>query len=211
MTALSQPDGYCIPPRALTRLGDGSVAKGRARLRLFLADHRDREPEPAPAQKPANVRLAGPADEPAILALLLSDLADNAGAVAPVSAARVLEQIQMGTRQRGGFALVIDGPDGKPVATSLSVMKQSWWSDHCYLEEVCLYVAPAGRRGDAAGALLQMQKWLAQGMSDSLGYRVYLLASVTATQRRDAKTRLYARYCERLGGIFVFPAIGSAA
>jgi hypothetical protein len=202
-----QDDGYLVSNETLIRIGRGSIGMGRIRLRLLLADERDRAPISGPAVKPAGVRLATEADEPAILKLLLEDLAENADRVAPASAERIMECITLGTRAKGGFVLVIDDEAGHPIATAILGTDQWWWSDQLFLREIVLYVSPRARSGHAGSDLLNYEKWLSDQLSAAYGHRVFLLSGVTATQRGAPKMRLYARHMNPVGGFFVFPAI----
>jgi GNAT superfamily N-acetyltransferase len=200
-------DGYLVETDTLIRLGNGSIDKGRARLRLLLADEQERRPISGPVTKPENVRLATIRDEPAILDLLLEDLAENASAVAPVSISRIMQQVEVGTRGRGGFTAVIDGADGSPIAVAVLAPEKWWWSDALYLREIVLYVSPEARRARAGSDLLQFECWLADEMTRASGHQVFTMAGVTATRRGAAKLRLYGRYMNPVGGFFVYPAI----
>lgn len=178
-------------------------------MSLHLLPQTDPSPDKpitGPVKKPANVRLAGVRDEPAILELLLEDLAENATGVAPVSIKRLTSLIEIATRCRGGLAPVIDGPDGL-VAVAILLPDTWWWSETIFLREIVLYVTPSARNGRAGSDLIQMQKWLADCMSEAGGERVFLLAGVTGTQRVAAKLRLYGRSMTQVGGFFVYPSI----
>jgi hypothetical protein len=198
--------GFRVDPAVLIRLGDGSLDKGRAQLRLLLADEIERLPIKGPVRKPGGVRLAVEADEPALLRLVMEDLAENATQVAPASEARILENLQVATRGKGGFCPVIDGADG-PVALALLVPTQWWWSTNFFLSETFMYVSPPARRSRAATRLLQYECWLADTMSVELDEPIFVLAGVTATKRQRAKMRLYRRHMNQVGGFFCFPAI----
>ena len=118
-----------ITAEQLARFGNGDAAEGRKQLRLMLAiDHDRLEHEPAEITCPDSIRMAGPADEPAILELLLLDLNENAAHIAPIDEDRVMETIRAGTRQRGGLVAVIDGPDKKPVAVTILHPMPWLWS-----------------------------------------------------------------------------------
>jgi hypothetical protein len=160
-----------------------------------------------PVAKPANVRLATMRDEPAILDLLLEDLAENATAVAPPSISAIMRNVEMGTRSRGGFTGVIDGIAG-PVAVAILIPTTWWWSDSVYLQEVVLYVTPSARKRHAGADLLRWECWLADQMTATAGHQVFVLAGVTATHRREAKERLYERHMNRVGAFMIYPAIG---
>jgi GNAT superfamily N-acetyltransferase len=154
------------------------------------------------------VRVAGIRDEPAILALLEADIAENATAVAPASIRRILSQIEFCTRGKGGFALVIDGDNGKPVAVALLHPTTWWWSDQIYLQEVVLYVSPEARNARCGRDLLEYEKWLSDEMTTASDGRVFLMAGVTGTKRLAAKERLYATAMHRVGAFMIYPEIG---
>jgi hypothetical protein len=153
------------------------------------------------------VRLAGPRDEPAILDLLLADLEENASAIAPPDIKRITSLIEVGTRKRGGFTLVIDGKPGQPVAVAILTPDSWWWSRATFLREIVLYVAPEARNARAGADLLKYECWLADRLSESQGERVYLLSGVTGTKRIDAKMRLYSRSMNQVGAFYVYPAL----
>lgn len=150
------------------------------------------------------MRLAGVRDEPVILDLLLADLEENATAIAPPDIKRIMANVEIGTRGRGGFTLVIDGATG-PVAVAILAPTEWWWSTRVFLQEVVLYVSPEARKAHAGTDLLNMEKWLADRMSESQGERVFLLAGVTGTKRIDAKMRLYSRSMNQVGGFYIYP------
>lgn len=160
-----------------------------------------------PTPMPRSVRLAGAADEARLLELLVADIAENAGHIAPASVPTLLQQIQVCTRARGGFCPVVDGADGNPVGLALLVPTQWWWSDQFFLSEIVMFVHPKARHSRCGAALLTAEKALADNMSKTLGHRIYLLAGVTATQRGQAKLRLYGRHLNPVGGFFVYPSV----
>lgn len=200
-------DGYLVANETLARLGGGSICKGRVRLRLLLADEQERRPITGPVGKPKNVRVATPEDEPAILKLLLADLEENATALAPASTSRIMEVVELGTRRRGGFTLVIDGEHG-PVAVAVLAPDQWWWSETVFLREIVLYVSPHARQAHAGADLLRFECWLADEMTRNAGHQVFAMAGVTATHRGAPKLRLYARHMNPVGGFMIYPAIG---
>lgn len=200
----SSTEGYWVAPETLARLGDGSVEKGRAQLRLLLSDTRPRRVTGAPVRRPERVRLAGPADEPAILNLLLEDLEENATKVAPPSVPRLQAEIEVATRGKGGFLPVVE--DGHGIcALALIAPVPWWWSQTTFLQEVFLYVTPRARHTHAADDLLKFEKWLSRQMTIELGRTMHVLAGVTAPRRKEAKVRLYARHMQPIGAFFVYP------
>jgi hypothetical protein len=173
-------------------------------LRLLSRPSSDKPPVGL-TPKPARVRLAGIRDEPAVLALLEEDLVENASAIAPVSIKRLTTLIESGTRLRGGYCLVVDNEDAEPVGLAIVQLNQWWWSETPFLQEVVLYVTPEARGGHAGADLLRGEMWLADQLSDR--ERVWLLSGVTATQRMEAKMRLYGRHMQQVGGFFIYPPL----
>lgn len=206
-TSLPPEDGYLVENDALIRLGGGSIEKGRARLRMLLADERDRKPIVPPTLKPDGVRLATIRDEPVILDLLIDEIAENGSKVAPPSVRRILDQVEMCTRAKGGFCGVVDGPDGVPWAVVVLVPTPWWFSDHPFIEEVALYVAPSARKTRAAALLIEFEKWLSDQMSQAAGHTIYLLAGVTASKRYESKVRWYSRHMNILGVYGIYPPV----
>lgn len=202
------PDvGYLIDNDDLIRLGHGSLEKGRARVRLLLSDARDRAPINGPVDRPANVRLATIRDEPALLDLMLEDLNDNAVHVAPTHIPQIMQHIQRGTRGQGGYLPVVDGDGGEPVAAGLFLLTPWWWSDWCYLQDIFFYNSPAGKRPHAGNDLMKFGCWLADQLTRESGRRVFAFGGVTATQRRDAKSRMLARSMNIIGTVGIYPAV----
>lgn len=201
-------DGGCyIPREVLERLGNGDVKRGRRELRLLLADLQEPKTINGPTEKPATVRVATEADEPALLELLLVDLAENAKHIAPPNHERILETVRVGTRHQLGIVGVVDGPDGKPVAACCLIPVQWWWSQARYVQEVFLFVHPEHRQSHHAVNLLQFEKWVVDAWSEGFGYRVFLLAGVTATSKVEEKVRLYRRFMNPVGQFFCYPNV----
>jgi hypothetical protein len=201
------PDGsLVVTAQQLARFGDGDANQGRRELRLLLAADRQGPVFNGPATLPASIRIAGPRDEAALMALLALDLAENAAHIAPVDDAKVLANIQVGTRQRGGVAGVIDGPDGSPVAVILLHPVQWWWSQGWYWFEVVNFVHPDHRRSRHVDDLLAFAKWFADTHSKRAGYLVYLLCGVLGAWRVRAKVALYRRKFVQAGAAFVYPS-----
>lgn len=194
-----------ITAEQLARFGGGDAKAGRRELRLLLAEEREPVP-PGVTKKPANVRVARPKDENAVLDLLLLDLNDNAAHIAPVDEAKVMLAIQVGTRDRGGFTAVIDGPDGKPVAAMLIHPCQWWWGNAWYFFEVANYVHKDHRKSNYANDLLDFARWVSDEQSRGFGYVVRLVCGVLGAWRVQAKVALYRRKFRQSGAAFVYPA-----
>ena len=172
------------------------------------------EPEPAPApavpaapvapvvrarlEKPARVRLALPADESALYALLVAlHHANPMGS--GYNPAMVLEQIRMGTEQRGGIIGVIDGPDGTLVASVGLFPYHPWYVDQWALNELWLFVRPEARHGAALYRdLFRFMQWVRQENPS-----MEILTNVVSRDRLPLKERIWARFAERIGAIYL--------
>ena len=207
--ALCAQDGFRVSPDLLRRLGDGNAQDGARQLKLILAAETERKPSGVTC-RPANVRLAGPDDETAILQLLFRDVEENASHIAPPSADRILAQIRLGTQQKGGFTAIIDGPDGTPVAVAILNSAQWWWSEQFYLGDIVTYVHPDHRQSRYIDDLLDFERWLSDEMTAQYGERVYLLCGVLGTRRMRAKIMLFWRRFTEVGRAFLYPAPGEA-
>lgn len=202
----AEDPGVTIPAEWIKRLGGGDLGKGRAELRMFMADNRGLTINRGPTAQPPEVRFANQADEAAIYELLLLDLEENARNVAPVSSGRVLAHIQGGTRGQGGVVGVIDGPDGAgPIAVVILMPFQWWWSEEFCLQEIVSFVHPEFRNGRRAAALIEFSCWLSDFMSASAGKSIPVLMGVTAVHRVAAKIRLLARKVTRVGIFCMYP------
>lgn len=204
-TRVDEEGGLYITVEQLTRFGGGDAKRGRRDLRSFLAVDQTGAVPVAPMARPLNVRLGTEADETAIMALLIQDLRENAETIAPVDEPTVLEVIQVGTRRRGGFAGIIDGPDGAPIAVTILHPCKWWWSRGWYFGEVVNYVHPDHRRSHHIDDLINFGRWVVDEQSKGLGYRVYLMCGVLGLHRFWAKTAMYRRKFRQVGSAFLYP------
>ena len=207
MTAApSEDDGGMVVRRVhLERLGGGDARKGKGELLAWLKFWDVRENPIMPAGKPKAVRVAGIADEPAVMELLMLDVADNAAHVAIPDPDRMLQHVHLGTRRQGGIVGVIDGPDKRPVAVCVMVPIQWWWSNQWAIQELVCYVHPDHRRTDMIDDLMDFQKWVVDEWSRTSGYRVYLLNGVLGAWRVMSKIRLYSRKFRMAGAVYIYP------
>ena len=109
---------------------------------------------------------------------------------------------------RGGLASigVIDGPEG--VIAAIFVEPECyWWTDDWNLAERITFVHPAHRNSNCAMDLLRFAKWMADSMTERLGYQVYLTASVAASRDAYRKSALFGRFMHFMGGVFVHPKL----
>ncbi len=195
-----------ITEEQLRRFGDGDASRGRRELRLLLENENDKAVYNGPTERPETVRMAGPQDEDAILALLLMDLRENAEHIAPIDEAKVLEHIRAGTRNRAGIVAVIDGPNKVPVAVTILHPFQWWWSKGWYWFEIVNFVHPDHRKSRHIDDLLQFERWAADANTAHMGYTWYLLCGVLGAWRVRATVALYRRKFRQAGAAFVYPA-----
>ena len=201
-------DGSMVVSREdLELLGGGNADKGRYQLRLMIKMERDRTPFLGPSTRPTSVRWPTQADEPAMLDLLMADIAENAACVAPPNENRVMEHIQLCTRKKLGAGGVIDGKDGKLVGCVLLMPNQWWWSKQYFYQEVVLFVHPDHRKGTShIQDLLQFQRWWVDEQSKGFGFQVYLLCGVLGVNHVREKTMLYRRKFRQVGTAFLYPS-----
>ena len=194
-----------ITPEKLARFGNGDIEAGRRELRLLIEVENDREVRNGPAVKPDSVRIATPADEPAIMELLLADVRENAERIAVIDPERILLHIQLGTRMQGGVTAVIDGSNKTPVAVCVLMPQQWWWSREWFFQEVVNYVHVDHRKSRHIHDLIAFERWVAETQSKSFGHRVYVLMGVLGLNRVREKAILYRRKMRQVGWAFLFP------
>jgi hypothetical protein len=156
------------------------------------------------------VRLAQPADEPALFSLLMAVHREGLGRVFPYDPEKVNAAIQHGTRQRGGIIGVIDAPD-KPGTLAGSVgldIQEWWWSRDCFMQERWLYVFPAYRHGTGYFAALKQfaEDCRASIDRDKRQASPFVLEAsfVNGDPRRvRVLDKLWARWGRRIGGIYL--------
>jgi len=205
-TILDEAGGLYVTPEQLTRFGDGDPKRGRQDLRNLLAVDRDGPIYNGPTKKPESVRIGVAADEPALVELFTEEVAEVASFMGPIDPEKILEVIQVGTRMRGGFVGVIDGPDKKPVAACVLHPCQWWFSQGWYYFEICMFVHPNHRRSRHISDLLDFQRWVVDEQSRGMGYRVYLVNGVLGARRTHSKIALYRRKFAQAGAAFVYPS-----
>jgi hypothetical protein len=195
-----------IPPEKCARFSPtGDAAEGRKELRFLIEAENDREVRFGPAVYPKNVRIATEADEPAIFDLLMMDMAENAARVAMPDPERIMSHIQTGTRMKGTICGVIDGPAGKPVAVTLLVPMQWWWSREWHYAEMPSFVHPDHRKSRYAHDLVAFQRAMGDKLSESYGHRIYVLLGVLGLKRVREKTIMIRRKMRQVGSAFLYP------
>lgn len=197
--------GLLITEDQLRRFGNGDPAAGRRELRLLMEIDTDYGFAKTPTERPVSVRTADTEDEPALLALWLHDLRANAEHIAPIDENKVLENIQAGTRRRGGITVCIDGPDRTPVAMVVLHPLEWHWSRGYFYQEMVSYVHPDHRRSKHADDLMNYIKWASENMSTRMGSRFYVLCGVLGAWRTRAKIALYRRKFSQIGAAFLWP------
>jgi len=198
--------GVYVTREQLEKLGGGDARLGRRELRLMLTIDRDGPEYNGPTERPLSVRIGTPADEPALLKLWLMDLQANAAHVAMIDEGKVLANIQVGTRNRGGTVGVIDAPDGS-IAGMVVLHPLEWhWSNGCFMQEMVNFVHPDHRVSRHADDLMDFMRWWTDAGSKRLGYRVYLLCGVLGTWKLRLKLAKYRRRFASAGGVFIYPA-----
>jgi hypothetical protein len=210
-TIMDETGGLYVTAEQLARFGGGDAAKGRRELRSFLVVDQDGPIFNGPTVRPSTVRIATAADEADLVELLRVDLAENAAFMGPMDDGKILETLQVGTRLRGGFVGVIDGPEKRPVALVVLHPQQWWFSNGWYYFEVALFVHPDHRRSRHIDDLLNFERWVVDEHSRHMGYRVYLLCGVLGARRTRSKIALYRRKFAQAGAAFVYPSPFTAA
>jgi GNAT superfamily N-acetyltransferase len=209
---MDETGGLYVTAEQLAKFGDGDAARGRRELRNYLATDQDGPVFNGPTARPSNVRIATPNDEAALVELFAEEVAEVAAFMGPVDNEKILEVIQVGTRSRGGFVGVIDGPEKTPIAATVLHPQQWWFSNGWYYLEICLFVHPDHRRaGRYSSDLLDFQRWVVDEHSRHMGYRVYLLCGVLGARRTRSKIALYRRKFAQAGAAFVYPSPFTAA
>lgn len=201
------PDGsLLITAEQLALLGNGDAKRGRRNLRLLLAAEADPKVYDGPTPKPDTVRIATSDDEMAILGLIMMDLQENCAHIAPIDSERVVSHIMSATRRQGSIIGVIDGPEKKPVALTLLVPAQWWFSRAYYVTELINYVHPEHRKSSHIHDLIQFERWVGDEWSRNFGYRVFMLLGVLGTKRVREKVLLYKRKLAEAGRMFLYPS-----
>jgi hypothetical protein len=151
-------------------------------------------------------RLASEVDEAALMHILKENYAENG--IGPLSLLLVGEAVLQGTRARGAIIGVVDGDN--EIAGTVGLVFDSWWySDPTepgatLLRERWMYVRPAYRDGKCFDALWTFATGVADEMSREMGRQIPLLLGVMATDRVEAKLRLYSRRLPLAGGAFLY-------
>lgn len=145
-------------------------------------------------------------DEEALMELAIVNNRENG--VAPLSETKMRNMIRKGINHDGCIIGVIDGAEG--LAGSIGMLITQWWySDSWHLEEIWNFVHPDYRKQketngvSCANKLLHFAKWSSEQM------QMPLLIGVIATERMEAKVRLYQRQFPPVGALFYYEQNGA--
>lgn len=160
---------------------------------------------------PPLIRLAKPHDEAALYDLLIRLNEDNGFGVS-INRDKVLAQIRLGTEERGGIIGVVDGPDGKLIATVGLFFQSYWQSDEMFLQELWLFVDVDHRKGgELDRALFRFAKEWRERLTQACGFDVTLVTSVSSPKRLAAKERLWKQRlgpdAQRVGAIYTLNSV----
>jgi len=199
---------YIVRPEVLADLGEGDARKGAVRLKMMIADTRDRKPIMGPTLCPPDVRIAGTSDEPAIEDMLERQAREIGLPDAPPELSDIQDMVRRATRETGLGVIGVIDVDGKSVATVGVFWDKVWWTSTWVLVEKFNYVDQAHRRSTHANHLLQFAKWCVDTFSRQLGNQTYLMHGVTGTRDVERKGRLLNRQSNFCGMSFVYPKPG---
>ena|ERR1700743_3799268 len=146
------------------------------------------------------VRLAGPADEEEVYALLMLLYHENS--LAKLKPEKVMAMIRKATRREGGFIGVIVGPDGIEATAGL-LISQWWYTDDWHIEEMWNFVHPNHRRSNHAKNMILWSKWIADQM------QLPLLMGILTKKQIAAKMRLIQRQMPQVGALFLHGSVPS--
>lgn len=197
-------EGCHIPESTLRDLGGGDAKAGQRALRLILDAELSHVPINGPTLRPPSVRIATEADEDEILELFRLDHAENAAHVAPFSEQKCRAMIEAATRDNLATIAVVDASDGLAGFTYFQP-EQWFFSDQFYVAERMTFVAPGHRASRAGPGLLKYLRFVVDDMARRLGYPVFLIAQVVATQDARRKVAMFGRLLNYAGGVFIYP------
>ena len=140
--------------------------------------------------RPANVRLATPDDEQAILEMTREGHAENG--IFSYDADKIKTMIRKATQQKGALIGVIDG-DGGLAASVYLLLDCYWYTSEWCLTEVWAFVSRPYRSRHYYDDLVDFSKWCADDMGLTLGM------GIMSTHRTEAKVRLYKRKLTLIG------------
>ncbi len=147
--------------------------------------------------KPDDVRLAEPADRPALVELTTMLHGENG--LFSLSLKKRDALLDRYYNHEGSIIGVI-GDVGKPVASIYLCLTQPEYTDEWGVVEVWAHVHPDHRRSTHAKHLTEYAKFISTEM------HLPLLIGILSNQRTEAKVRLYERAFDRVGAYFIWNA-----
>lgn len=116
---------------------------------------------------------------------------------------RIREHIQLGTRREGGLHGVIDAP-GNKIAGSIGVIWQrEWFAKNYHWQILWFFVLSEYRSRHYDEALITWARRQRDDFSLRYGRAVPLIDAPFSRVRLPAKLRLWRRWGEQIGGIFL--------
>jgi hypothetical protein len=151
------------------------------------------------------VRVATPADEDQIFALLL--LLHSENGIFGLNDDKVRMGIRWATERKGGIIFLID--EGQRVVASLGmIIVSDWYSDDEYLLERWNYVHPKYRKSIYARKLIEQAKWTSDWFTREARKKgrppMPLQVGINSLDRTEGKVRLYARHMPCIGAFFMY-------
>lgn len=156
------------------------------------------------------VVIAGPQHEDGLFDLLLElQKLSPLNRDLPPRAEKVREKIKEATEGRGGIVGVIPGDDGVILGSVGLFLQTLWWSDYWMINELWLFTRPEVRHNaayfrDLFEFMGNVKRWMERDMKTS-GYPGELpcISSHATGNRIDAKDRLWSRFGERIGSVYL--------
>ena len=156
---------------------------------------------------PDNVRVATEADEAKLFDLLMALYKDNNFGIPP-RPMDVRQEIRAGTREKNGVLIAVIDGDEETLAGSVCITPLTWWYNKApemfYLNELWLFVRPEYRRHTTYfNDLFETMNAYKALMDETMGRDVPLVTGALSRKRLPAKMRLWGRYAQMVGGVFV--------
>ena len=150
---------------------------------------------------PGRVRIVGPEEEEAVMAMC-HDLHFENG-LFTMNDDKVRAMLRKAFNREGGILGAI-GPAGHLEALIFLMVSTFWYSDDPHLEEIFTYVAPQYRKSRNAVELMHFAKWCV----DQSG--MPLVIGVLSNERTEGKVRLYQRQFDKpMGNFFMYTKTNS--
>jgi hypothetical protein len=146
-------------------------------------------------EKPADVRLAVPADRPALVELTTLLHAENG--LFSLSLPKRDALLDRYYDQKGSIIGVI-GEVGEPIASIYLALTQPEYTDDWAIVEVWNFVSAEHRHSTHAKHLIEYAKFVSTEM------RLPLMIGILSNHRTEAKVRLYERTLDKVGAYFVW-------